>query len=128
MMNESNCAEPILVLWFDAYISLYGFIGYNESNAHMSYTLMEHKLNLAGSERYLIWKESYITQQDDFMFGKGSINLDRQARWDLVTEYDSSQIEYRYFMAAELGPHNGYIGMISATGWIGFILFMAILM
>lgn len=108
-------------------IPLYGFIGYNESNAHMSYTAMEDKLNSASSERYLIWKESYITQQDDFMFGKGSINLDKQARWDLVTKYDSSQIEYRYFMAAELGPHNGYIGMISVTGWLGFILFVAIL-
>lgn len=108
-------------------IPLYGFIGYNESNAHMSYTVMEDKLNSASSERYLIWKESYITQQDDFMFGKGSINLDKQARWDLVTKYDSSQIEYRYFMAAELGPHNGYIGMISVTGWLGFILFVAIL-
>lgn len=108
-------------------IPLYGFIRYNESNVHMSYTMMEDKLNSASSERYLIWKESYITQQDDLMFGKGSINLDKQARWDLVTKYDSSQIEYRYFMAAELGPHNGYIGMISVTGWLGFILFVAIL-
>ena len=27
----------------------------------------------------------------------------------------------------ELNPHNGYIAQISATGWVGFALFIAIL-
>ena len=64
-------------------------------------------------------------------FGKGSIKLDQQARKDFIETYEygfkSGEIDYRYYMVSGFVPHNGYIGMISATGWIGFILFIAIL-
>lgn len=112
-------------------IPLYMFIGYNVSKNPVSYTNIEDKVNSISSERYLIWKESYITQQDDLFFGKGSIKLDQQARKAFVETYEygfkSGEIDYRYYMVSEFVPHNGYIGMISATGWIGFILFIAIL-
>ena len=112
-------------------IPLYMFIGYNVSKNPVSYTKIEDKVNSISSERYLIWKESYITQQDDLFFGKGSIKLDQQARKDFIETYEygfkSGEIDYRYYMVSGFAPHNGYIGMISATGWIGFILFIAIL-
>mgnify|MGYP004666906015 FL=1 len=117
----------VLILMVITLIPLYIFIGYNESKLHMSYTVMEDKFNSISTERYLIWKESYITQQDDLFFGKGSIKLDQQARKDMIAEYKPGQIDYRYFVTAEFVPHNGYIGMISVTGWLGFILFVAIL-
>lgn len=45
----------------------------------------------------------------------------------MVSEIDQTYYA-RYVSAAQLGPHNGYIGMISATGWAGFGLFIAILL
>lgn len=41
---------------------------------------------------------------------------------------DHEDIYWGYVSSSQLGPHNGYIGMISATGWAGFGLFIAILL
>ena len=126
-VDTKKLTVTVLILVVLMLIPIYIFIGYNEGKAHLSYTPMEDKINTISTERYLIWKESYITQQDDLLFGKGSINLDKQARQELIAGYEVYDIGYRYFVTSELGPHNGYIGMISITGWLGFILFVAIL-
>ena len=108
-------------------VPIYGLIGHYESKASLSYEPLEDKLNLVSSTRYAIWKECFITQQDDLLFGKGSLKLEQQARKDLMKEYQSGSVDYRYFTTVELGPHNGYISMISGTGWLGLLLFIAIL-
>ena len=108
-------------------VPIYGLIGHYESKASLSYEPLEDKLNLVSSTRYAICKECFITQQDDLLFGKGSLKLEQQARKDLMKEYQPGSVDYRYFTTVELGPHNGYISMISGAGWLGLLLFIAIL-
>lgn len=108
-------------------VPIYGLIGHYECKALLSYEQLEDKLNLVSSSRYVIWKQCFITQQDDLLVGKGNLKLEQQARKDLMKEYRPDYIDYRYFSAAELGPHNGYISMISGAGWLGLLLFIAIL-
>lgn len=108
-------------------IPIYGMIGYYESKATLSYEPAESKLNSLSSARYVIWKECFITQQDNLLFGKGNLNLEQEARKELMSHYRSGTVYYQYFSTTEVGPHNGYIGMISGTGWLGFLAFIAIL-
>lgn len=108
-------------------VPIYGLIGHYESKASLSYEPFEDKLNVVSSTRYAIWKECFITQQDDILFGKGNLKLEQQARKDLMEEYLPGSVDYRYFVTVEYGPHNGYISMISGAGWLGLLLFIAIL-
>ena len=108
-------------------IPIYGMIGYYESKAALSYEPLEDRTNTLSSSRYVIWKESFIIQQDDLLFGKGNLKLEQEARKELMAGVEQGTVDYRYFTTTELGPHNGYIGMISGTGWLGFLVFIAIL-
>ena len=108
-------------------IPIYGMIGYYESKATLSYESLEERINTLSSTRYSIWKESFIIQQDDLLFGKGNLKLEQDARKELMAGFEQGTVDYRYFTTTELGPHNGYIGMISGTGWLGFLVFIAIL-
>lgn len=108
-------------------IPIYGMIGYYENKTTLSYESLEDKVNLLSSRRYMIWKESFIIQQDDLLFGKGNLKLEKEARQNLMTSIKPEDADYRYFLVTDLGPHNGYIGMISGTGWLGFLVFIAIL-
>lgn len=108
-------------------IPIYGMIGYYESKATLSYEPLEDKINTLSSTRYAIWKESFIIQQDDLLFGEGNLKLEQDARKELMAGFEQGTVDYRYFTTTELGPHNGYIGMISGTGWLGFLVFIAIL-
>ena len=107
-------------------IPIYGMIGYYESKQTLSYESIEGKLSLLSSGRYIIWKESFLIQQDSLIFGKGSLKLEQEARKELVDNIKPTSSS-RFYAATELGPHNGYIGMISGAGWLGFLVFIAIL-
>ena len=107
-------------------ITIYGMIGYYESEQALSYERVEDKLSSLSSSRYIIWKESFLIQQDSLLFGKGNLKLEQEARKELVDEVKPME-STRFYAATELGPHNGYIGMISGTGWLGFLAFIAIL-
>lgn len=107
-------------------IPIYGMIGYYESEQALSYERVEDKLSSLSSSRYIIWKESFLIQQDSLLFGKGNLKLEQEARKELVDEVKPME-STRFYAATELGPHNGYIGMISGTGWLGFLVFIAIL-
>ena len=108
-------------------IPIYGMIGHYESKETLSYEPLEDRVNTLSSTRYSIWKESFIIQQDDLLFGKGNLKLEQEARKELMAGVEPGAADYRYFTTTELGPHNGYIGMISGTGWLGFLVFIAIL-
>lgn len=117
----------VLCLMALTLIPIYGMIGYYESKATLSYESLEERINTLSSTRYSIWKESFIIQQDDLLFGKGNLKLEQEARKELMAGVEQGTVDYRYFTTTELGPHNGYIGMISGTGWLGFLVFIAIL-
>ena len=109
-------------------IPIYGLIQYNESIEHLSYTEIEAAADRFSSGRYTLWKECIIVQKDNPVFGIGSLNLEQQARGDMMDSLEKRWVSsYRYFSSIELGPHNGYIAQISATGWAGFAFFIAIL-
>lgn len=97
------------------------------SGESFEYTEYERLVNSISTSRYTVWKECIITQKDDMLFGKGNLHLEQEARKELVADIDQ-EYYWRYVEASRLGPHNGYIGMISAAGWIGFALFAAILL
>ena len=108
-------------------VPLYAMIGYHESQATLSYRGFERKLDNVSTGRYSIWKECYITQKDSLLVGMGNLKLEQDARKEMVAANHCGEYWW-YEMAAELGPHNGYISMISGAGWLGLLLFIAILM
>ena len=107
-------------------IPIYGMIGYYESKQTLSYESIEDKLSSLSSSRYIIWKESFLIQKDNLLFGKGNLKLEQEARKELVDNIRPTA-STRFYTTTDLGPHNGYIGMISGTGWLGFLVFIAIL-
>lgn len=127
-ISNRKIVLAVLVIMILSLVPIYGIVLYNESNGEFTYTEFENKINTVSSARYCIWKECVITQTDKTLFGYGNLKLEQEARVDLMKQYEAVGVDYRYFITTDLGPHNGYIGMISGTGWLGFIAFMAILM
>ena len=98
-------------------------------NNYSSYEMTEKEaiVNDISTGRYLIWKQCAITQTDNAIFGMGSLKLEQEARRTLVEDIDQNYY-WRMVQASELGPHNGYIGLISGTGVLGFFMFIACLL
>lgn len=105
-----------------------GFINSN-NNEFGQYSLLEERIDYYSSQRYTIWKDCYYSHQDEAWLGCGNITLEKRDRYqynldkgiDLGLDIRGSLIEY-------VGPHNGYIGMISCTGILGFIAFILLLL
>lgn len=128
-IDKKRIAASMLVILIFTLVPIYVIIEYHESKEHLSYTAIEEKIDGLSSGRYTIWKECAIVQKDNLLFGAGNLTLEQKDRTSLINNLERRwEYSYRYFNAIELGPHNGYIGMISASGWVGFALFMAILL
>ncbi|MBS6798865.1 MAG: O-antigen ligase family protein [Firmicutes bacterium] len=127
-VQRRKIIAAVLALSVLTLIPIYGIVAHSIKTQDMfSNTAFEEKIDSLSTGRYTIWKECVIAQQDNKLFGAGNLNLEQKARQQLVSEVDQTYYA-RYVSAAQLGPHNGYIGMISATGWAGFGLFIAILL
>lgn len=88
----------------------------------------EEVLNDLLSNRISIWKGCIIEQKSHPLLGAGSLALEQDNRKAILIDLDIDQrYGWRMCQSSKLGPHNGYIGMISATGWLGFLAFMAAL-
>ena len=107
-------------------IPLYAFTNSMIDVERFGYQAAEQKIDDITTGRYIIWKESIMIQEDDILFGKGSLKLEQKSRQDLVEPLDQ-EYYWRYVRATNLGPHNGYIGMISSTGILGLLLFTCVL-
>ena len=125
-INAKKLTIVALCLMVLTLVPLYAMIGYHESQATLSYRGFERKLDNVSTGRYSIWKECYITQKDSLLVGMGNLKLEQDARKEMVAANHCGEYWW-YEMAAELGPHNGYISMISGAGWLGLLLFIAIL-
>lgn len=125
-IKARNIAAFTLCLTIATLIPIYGMVEHYKEKELFSYEPFEEQIDDLSTGRYVIWKECILVQDGDFLFGKGSLRLEEQARKLLVSEADQDYY-WRYVRASNLGPHNGYIGMISGTGIIGFALFAAIL-
>lgn len=103
---------------------VYAFTWHNIDIAPKYMSDTEYKISRLSSDRYIIWKECITEQQDHLLFGAGNLSIEQQNRQEMFTDGSYS---YLYPKATEFGPHNGYIGMISGAGLLGFIVFMGIL-
>lgn len=103
---------------------VYGLTNIKISEDPYNLDTIETRINDVSSNRYVIWKECITEQKDHLMFGAGNLALEQKNREAI---FNDSAYNYHYREGSALGPHSGYIGMISGTGWTGFILFMMIL-
>lgn len=128
-IKKKKIAAMILLVSVSTLIPVYALIEYHEAKETLSYTPIEEMADKLSSGRYTVWKQCAITQKDDLIFGKGNLSLEQKSRREYMDGLEKRwEYSYRYFAAAQLGPHNGYIGMISGAGWLGFGLFIAILL
>lgn len=104
----------------------YCIFNLNDYNA-FELTDEENIIDDISTGRYLIWKQCAMTQTSNALFGLGSLKLEQEARKELIADIDQDYY-WRMVKSTELGPHNGYIGMISSTGILGFTLFILALL
>ena len=86
---------------------------------------IETTINDVSSNRYAIWKSCIIEQENHFWFGAGNLAMEQDNRTELFG-FDGRYTP-EIIRGVHYGPHSGYIGMISGTGWLGFALFIMIL-
>lgn len=103
---------------------VYGFTNIKISEDPYNLDTMETTINDVSSNRYVIWKECVTEQKNHLMFGAGNLAIEQDNRNAI---FNDSAYNYHYREGSALGPHSGYIGMISGTGWLGFALFIMIL-
>lgn len=103
---------------------VYGFTNIKISEDPYNLDTIETTINDVSSNRYVIWKECVTEQKNHLMFGAGNLAIEQDNRNAI---FNDSAYNYHYREGSALGPHSGYIGMISGTGWLGFALFIMIL-
>lgn len=108
---------------------MYGFIGYNLKDGDITFTQPELQINTVSTGRYLIWQTCYRAHRDTKLVGVGDATIEKkirneQLREDFVHNYGSEE----GFIPTTFSVHNGYLATIFITGWIGFILFLIILL
>lgn len=119
-----NKKHLILICLSGAILATTGIYSFAAYNDEFSTTDFENDLNMYSTQRYTIWKDSYYCHKDELLFGCGNITLEKRDRYQykldkgetLNRDINGSLIDF-------VGPHNGYIGMISCTGLIGFLAF-----
>lgn len=103
---------------------VYGFTNIKISEDPYNLDTIETTINDVSSNRYVIWKECVTEQKNHLMFGAGNLAIEQDNRNAI---FNDSAYNYHYREGSALGPHSGYIGMISGAGWLGFALFVMIL-
>lgn len=89
------------------------------------FTEFEAKIESVSSQRYSLWKDCYYSHKEEMLFGCGNLVLEKKDRYQYLLEKGiDSGIDIESSIAKFPGPHNGYIGIISCTGIIGFISYI----
>ena len=125
-IRKETLIAGVLVMCIATLLPVYLVVNHSQNIGTLYYTDLEHKMDKISSGRYLIWKECIINQNNSLIFGEGNLKLEQEERIQYINDHED--IYWGYVSSSQLGPHNGYIGMISATGWAGFGLFIAILL
>lgn len=110
-------------------VGIYGFISYNLNDGNRTFTKTESRLDEISSTRYQIWQTCYRAHRETKFLGVGDATLEKKIRnerirADLIDDYRTD----REFVPTTLSVHNGYLACIFITGWIGFALFVIILL
>ena len=83
----------------------------------------EFQLMELSTGRTIIWKTCFASLNETSVLGRGSLRLDRQYRKEYIDTHAEDAHDL-YYNSAGYEPHNGYLAMISVTGWVGFSLCM----
>ena len=112
-----------------AAVSIYGFIDHNLKVGDGNFTETETQINNLSTGRYLIWQTCYRAHQDTKLLGTGDATIEKQIRNEkLRADYIRNYGTEEGFIPTTFSVHNGYLAMIFITGWIGFILFLVVLL
>ena len=112
-----------------AAVGIYGFIDYNLKDGDANFTETEIQINNISTGRYLIWQTCYRSHQDTKILGAGDATIEKQIRNEqLRTDYIGNYGTEEGFIPTTFSVHNGYLATIFITGWIGFILFIVVLL
>ena len=118
-----------LLVCIIAAAGLYGFIDYNLKDGDANFTETEIRINNVSTGRYLIWQNCYRAHQDTKLLGVGDATIEKQIRNEqLRTDYIGNYGTEEGFIPTTFSVHNGYLATIFITGWIGFILFIVVLL
>lgn len=128
-LSPKTIISLCLILSAGFAIVIYGIIGYNLNDNNKELTKIEEQINVLSTGRYEIWQYCYISHKDKRAFGTGSAALEKEQR----NEYLKSEFENTYgsdsgFIPTTFSVHNGYLATVFITGWIGFIIFIVIMM
>ena len=112
-----------------AAVSIYSFIDYNLKDGDGNFTETEIQINNVSTGRYLIWQTCYRSHQDTKLLGVGDATIEKQIRNEqLRTDYIGNYGTEEGFIPTTFSVHNGYLATIFIAGWIGFILFIVVLL
>lgn len=104
---------------------VYGYTNIKINEDQYNLDTIETSINDVSSNRYAIWKSCIIEQDNHFLFGAGNLAMEQSNRTEMFG-FDGRYTP-EIIQGVHYGPHSGYIGMISGTGWLGFALFTLIL-
>ena len=112
-----------------AAVFIYGYIAYNMNDNDRTLSSSEEKINSLSTGRYIIWQDCYISHSDKWALGTGSPTLEKDERNEyLKSQYISNYGTEEGYLPTTFSVHNGYLATIFITGWIGFGLFMIIML
>ncbi len=112
-----------------AAVAIYAFIDYNLKDGDGNFTETEIHINNVSTGRYLIWQTCYRAHQDTKFLGAGDATIEKQTRNELLrTDFIGNYGTEEGFIPTTFSVHNGYLATIFISGWIGFILFLVILL
>lgn len=109
-------------------IGMYGFIEYNHSDKDNRFLDVENQINRISTQRYGIWQTCYSAHDNARLLGEGSPTLEKRVRNQyLKEEFVKTFNQTAGFIPTTLSIHNGYFASIFITGWMGFFLFLIIM-
>ncbi len=108
--------------------SVYGLIEHNLKDGNANFTETEIQINSISTGRYYIWQTCCRAHQDTKLLGTGDAAIEKQIRneqlkKDFIVNYGTDE----GFIPTTFSVHNGYLAAVFITGWIGFVLFIVIM-
>ena len=125
--DEKKMVLLVLVCAVLTTCCIYGIVAtHNDTEAHSEF---ENQLDSLSTRRYTIWKDSYYSHKDELLLGCGNITLEKRDRYqyNLGKGIDPG-FDISGSLVGYVGPHNGYVGMVSCTGILGFLAYLLVLL
>lgn len=127
MFTKKKTVVLVLLCAVLATCVIYGIVATHDDTE--AYSEFENQLDSLSTRRYTIWKDSYYSHKDELLLGCGNMTLEKRDRYQYNLDkginpgfdISGSLVDY-------VGPHNGYVGMVSCTGILGFLAYLLVLL